>query len=323
MGSRSGYEYGYSFRMDDDIISLYNREPLFLGMGTRQLKGFVFEIRTNFILKRRLDDGGADEIIDSEKLAATLPEDCDENWLKMNLTYRLKEYWMFDDEIDNLFREAIAFAKRTAADPKYASLLVIPVVVSLDVCTVQLEGEPADSARGRAIRTEGLIPMNMCPWPMAPIPFGPTLPVSMREIDFYLQVFLLSLPTVRVEDAVEGLALMEVCPICLRSPTVSSQISSLRCNHAFHKHCVTQWLLKSKSCPTIHSSVVKGARLVRLGSAPWVTQGVPTRVRRRKGTQGIYRTLSPRLRLTASTTLIHRYSCLGEKIIKHGNSKGK
>ncbi|KAK6124338.1 hypothetical protein DH2020_041908 [Rehmannia glutinosa] len=181
MGSRSGYEYGYSFRMDDDIISLYNREPLFLGMGTRQLKGFVFEIRTNFILKRRLDDGGADEIIDSEKLAATLPEDCDENWLKMNLTYRLKEYWMFDDEIDNLFREAIAFAKRMTADPKYASLLVIPVVVGLDVCTVQLVGEPADSARGRAIRTEGLIPMNMS-WPMAPIPFGPTLPVSMREI---------------------------------------------------------------------------------------------------------------------------------------------
>ncbi|KAI3451365.1 hypothetical protein Pfo_008030 [Paulownia fortunei] len=64
----------------------------------------------------------------------------------------------------------------------------------------------------------------------------------------------MKLPRIRVEDLDEGLALMEVCPICLRNPTIGAQISLLPCHHAFfHSHCVVRWLEKSRLCPLCHS----------------------------------------------------------------------
>ncbi|GFP98302.1 E3 ubiquitin-protein ligase rnf126 [Phtheirospermum japonicum] len=233
MGSRSGYEHRYGFSTEDELISLYNREALVYfdnALRKHRFKGFVFEIRTRFLLKTILE-----------------AHDCG-GWLELDIYYRLFEYWMAEDEIYNLAREAFDFAKRTAADnPKYASLDVVPVVIGLDVLTVQLEGETVNDAHGRAIRPECLIPMNMCP--MAPFlsPFRPPPPS-----------FLLELPTVRVrvEDVDHGLALMEACPICFRVPTIGAQMSSLPCKHVFHNHCVVHWLLMSKSCPLCRYEIV-------------------------------------------------------------------
>ncbi|GFP98301.1 E3 ubiquitin-protein ligase rnf181 [Phtheirospermum japonicum] len=135
---------------------------------------------------------------------------------------------MSKDEILKLARQAFETAKRAAAggNPKYASLDVIPVVIGLDVLTVQLEGETVDDARGRAIRPECLIPLNI----------------------------------VGVEGVDKGLALMDVCPICLRGPTAGAEISSLPCKHAFHNHCVVHWLLKSRSCPLCRFEIVVNRR---------------------------------------------------------------
>ncbi|KAL3627765.1 hypothetical protein CASFOL_029128 [Castilleja foliolosa] len=158
MGSRAGYEHRYAFSTDDDLISFYNPTPF-----KRQLKGFVFEIRTRFLLKTSLDD---DVIIDTEKFVSGLPTtvfDCRDR-LKSVITYRLFEYWMNMHEISCLANEAFDFAKRNVVDnPKYASLEVSPIVVGIDVVTVWLEGETVNDARGRVLSPECMIPLDMCP----------------------------------------------------------------------------------------------------------------------------------------------------------------
>ncbi|XP_012846683.1 PREDICTED: RING-H2 finger protein ATL8-like [Erythranthe guttata] len=121
---------------------------------------------------------------------------------------------MPDSAIDSLVSGAIEFSKHCSVDDD--DLLVIPVVVDLDVCTVQLKRETIDEAYGRAIRSE-------C---------------------------LMNLGKVRVEDVDLGLSLMETCPICLIDPTVGDQISVLPFGHAFHNHCIVQWLINSNSCPS-------------------------------------------------------------------------
>ncbi|KAI3469245.1 hypothetical protein Pfo_025908 [Paulownia fortunei] len=250
MGSRSGFEYRYRFWMDDEIIPLY-RVAIMFGTKTCQsppIKCFLFEIRTNFILKTRLDDGGADEVMDSERYEASVPEDGHEELLEMQTSFRLKEYWMSDDEIQRLVHGAFDFAKQRAADPQHGS--VIPVVVGLDVCTVQLDGEPLNATIDRAIRPECLIPLYL--WPVGP-------DVQRRrigEVDITLDLFSMDLPKIRVEDVDQGLALMEVCPICLHNPTIGAQISLLPCHHAFHNHCVVRWLQKSTSCPLCRFEII-------------------------------------------------------------------
>ncbi|KAI3463942.1 hypothetical protein Pfo_020605 [Paulownia fortunei] len=145
---------------------------------------------------------------------------------------------MPDDEIQRLVHGALDFAKQKAADPQHAFLYVIPVIVGVDVCTVQQEGETIDAAIDRAIRPECLVPLDL---------WRSTLGIYM---DIYLQLFLRNLHRIRVEDVDVGLGLMDVCPICLHNPTIGAQISFIpSCHHAFHSHCVVRWLQMNNSCP--------------------------------------------------------------------------
>ncbi|KAI3449143.1 hypothetical protein Pfo_005808 [Paulownia fortunei] len=150
---------------------------------------------------------------------------------------------MTDDEVDRLIYEAFDFAKQMAADPQHASLRVIPVVVGVEVCTVQQEGEPIGPTMDRAIRAQNLVPLYLWPFPTA---------VERQPINPLLINFMMKLPRIRVEDVDEGRALMRVCSICLRNPRMGTQISLLPCHHAFHSHCVVRWLENSKLCPLCH-----------------------------------------------------------------------
>ncbi|GFP87913.1 hypothetical protein PHJA_000935000 [Phtheirospermum japonicum] len=94
-----------------------------------------------------------------------------------------------------------------------------PVVVDLDVFTVQREGETFDACMDRAIMAQ-----------------------KLRHLD-----------RMRVEDVQEGLALMPVCPICSRGTSIGAQISLLTCQHAFHSHCIIRVLESNKlTCPLCH-----------------------------------------------------------------------
>ncbi|KAI3449099.1 hypothetical protein Pfo_005764 [Paulownia fortunei] len=65
-----------------------------------------------------------------------------------------------------------------AADPQHASLLVVPIVVGTEVCTVQQEGELLRSTMDRAISTKT--------WSCGHKPFTPTLYIPSSGSDVLL-----------------------------------------------------------------------------------------------------------------------------------------
>ncbi|GFQ00719.1 RING-H2 finger protein atl8 [Phtheirospermum japonicum] len=215
MAGRLGYEYHYNFSIDDEILSLYEHN-LFDGIKT-----FLFEFRTNFSIKRRPDETKSDTHLD------------------FLARYRLNEYWMNTDEIDDLIRDAFNFAKQTATNTRHASLRVIPVVVGIEVRTVQQDDEPLKDTMARQIRAARLVPLYLWPFPTS---------AERKRISRLVICFLRSLSRIRVESVDKGMDVMRVCGICSQEPSVGGQISVLRCGHAFHSHCVVQWLESSVVC---------------------------------------------------------------------------
>ncbi|KAL9142115.1 hypothetical protein ABFS82_14G147600 [Erythranthe guttata] len=181
--------------------------------------------------------------------------------LMIKLEYRLSEYWMTNDEIDELVRKAFDFAVETGKQD--SSRLLIPIVVHLDVCTVQQENEMLDSVNNRAITAEKLVPFYI--WPVA-------TGVDRQQFDNNLLLHLLDLvlararvgedvdrrtgfrPRIRVEDVEEGMTIMPLCDICLSGPTIGTHISVLPCNHGYHSHCIVKKMLAQQNylCPTCH-----------------------------------------------------------------------
>ncbi|KAL6571291.1 hypothetical protein OROHE_002934 [Orobanche hederae] len=45
---------------------------------------------------------------------------------------------------------------------------------------------------------------------------------------------------------------MEICGVCRGKTMVGTEISLLRCGHAFHSHCIVRRLLEDKCCPVCH-----------------------------------------------------------------------
>ncbi|KAL8059159.1 hypothetical protein ABFX02_03G068100 [Erythranthe guttata] len=244
MGARTGFEYNYKFRVNDEI---YPDEIIHL-CGTQV---FFFQIRTNFILtkKRLLDDDEEEDkekdLMGSEIFETSFEDDGPEWLLQMTMSPRLETaYWMPAEESLLLASRALDFAKQTALNSPHPVDVVL-VTVDLDVCTLQLEGETLDDAFGRAIRAECLPPLYL--WPHLS-PRNRLL--TIRRVDLDLRLFLRSgLPLIRVEDVDQGLSVMDTCSICLCNPTIGAQLSLLACGHSFHYHCIVRWLMKSHLCP--------------------------------------------------------------------------
>ncbi|KAL6508508.1 hypothetical protein OROHE_021641 [Orobanche hederae] len=243
------YEYSYRFWIDEGILSDYRHFPTELEKPSPEIRTFVFEIRTTFMLKKTRRDEGDDQettILDSERYGAwtqddgTYPDPNDE--LCCTMGFRMLDYFIMSDE--KLANEARAFANRNWVDAHYSSSSgrILPVAVDLDICTVQQDGEPIRAAADRAIKSEWMIPLDL-------FPVGPTPDGKKRRLGRIGLFF----PRIRVE---ERLALMAVCPICLEEPVFGAQISSLDpCRHAFHTHCIVPWLKTCDSCPTCRSPV--------------------------------------------------------------------
>ncbi|GFP97433.1 E3 ubiquitin-protein ligase ring1-like [Phtheirospermum japonicum] len=135
--------------------------------------------------------------------------------------------------------------------PNTHLISVIPVVVGLDVCTVQLEGEPIGATMGRAIRPETMFPLSLC---FVPLRKGDRPKVSDEKSYTLHKSFLMELPRVRPDDDM-GLARMEACAVCSRA-FPAAQVSYLPCGHAFHSHCVFRWFNDGKSsCPSCGARV--------------------------------------------------------------------
>ncbi|EYU42375.1 hypothetical protein MIMGU_mgv1a011079mg [Erythranthe guttata] len=257
----AGYEYHYRFSVDeeDEIAKLYKFRI------HRGKKTYLFEIRTSFIIKT-ID--GQDRILDSERYDAQVYADSNKVYddsnkfgFMMMVEHRLADYWMTKDEICRFVNETCDFAFQIGKDPKNESRLLIPVVIHLDVCTVQQENESVDSVNNRAIREQNLIPFYV----------RPEATVDRGKFNNYLLLFCLNLvmaranvgdvvdhrsgmrPRVRVEDVEEGMTIMPLCDICLQGPMIGTYVSWLpSCNHAFHLHCIVRRLLLEDNhfCPT-------------------------------------------------------------------------
>ncbi|KAL3628477.1 hypothetical protein CASFOL_027523 [Castilleja foliolosa] len=253
MGSRrpAGYEYLHRrFWMDDSVIPLYNWVTRIINPSVDK-KSYLFEIQTNFKLKKRSDE--EEQAMGSEIFAVVVPSIDDIRRLENDIRGRLDDYWMSIDEIKWLVYEALDFAKEKMAvdSAKYASYSVIPVVVGLDVCTVQQEGESIDDTIGRAIRPEHMFPLRLC---FVYQRRGPGWRYNGDIEKSYIlhKSFLMGLPRYRPEDDV-GLAHMKVCAVCSldSEATPAAQVSYLPCGHGVHSHCVFRWFNDGKSsCPS-------------------------------------------------------------------------
>ncbi|KAL3628687.1 hypothetical protein CASFOL_027733 [Castilleja foliolosa] len=164
------------------------------------------------------------------------------------------------DEIKSLVKKALDFTKQQIAlfSDKYASYSVIPIVVALDVCTVQKEGELIDDTMSRAIRPDIMFPLSLCFVPQRKGPgwrYDGEIEKSKSYIDH--KSFLMGLARFRPDDDV-GLAHMEVCGVCSLDSRVAlaAQVSYLPCGHGVHSHCVFRWFNDGKStCPSCGAGV--------------------------------------------------------------------
>ncbi|EYU42379.1 hypothetical protein MIMGU_mgv11b009987mg [Erythranthe guttata] len=225
----AGYEYRYRFSLDDEIAPLYRYtlDP--------DLKTYLFEIRTSFIIKT-ID--GRDQIVDSERFDACR-HGKETVHIFTDVSCRLAEYWMTKDEIKELVNKASDFAAQTANDPRNARRSLIPIVVRLEVCTVQQENETVDLVNDRVIRADNLVPI--CVWPTV-------TDVGREQLDSQLSLYSLRVAMMRrrVEDIDKELTIMPLCGICSRGPKIGTHISVIPpCDHAFHTHCIVRRLLEN------------------------------------------------------------------------------
>lgn len=250
MNNRPDHEYGHEyhcrFKTDNAIITDTAALNILHHKSKEEEESaviFFFEIRTKFIVKTRLDD---EVIVGSETFDGFITEDEGPKAVGgPHVCLRFVDYCMTLDDHMRLASRAFDFAKHcAAADPLLRP--VVPVVVDLDVCTVQLDSECFSEVFERAIRPERLTPLYL--WP------------SMRSVRFKevtdrihekLVSLLLKLERTRVQNVDdEGfLSLMESCSVCLQGPVIGDMVSVLPCRHAFHSHCVVRWFIKANSCP--------------------------------------------------------------------------
>ncbi|EYU38939.1 hypothetical protein MIMGU_mgv1a012270mg [Erythranthe guttata] len=242
--SRVGFEYNYNLWLDYSLISKDHGYRL-----THGHNNFIFEIRTNFILKKiRSED--EDEILDSEEFGVCFSDDNGAPLpLHFFICYRLEDYWMTFDETSALERGAVAFARQTAAAATSANRdLVFPVVIGIDVCTVQQEGETIGEARARAIRSKHMVPVFLYQLACFRLDQNRSakLCVFLRDV----------LPRTRVVDVVVSDDEDFVCPMCSKRPWFGVQVTSLPCcGRTFHSHCIVTWLEHNHVCPSCDSPV--------------------------------------------------------------------
>ena len=63
----------------------------------------------------------------------------------------------------------------------------------------------------------------------------------------------------------KGDCLTDPCPICLHEIEPSEWVATVRCDHAFHSQCITDWLSSSKTdCPICRTELISRLALLRI-----------------------------------------------------------
>lgn len=54
------------------------------------------------------------------------------------------------------------------------------------------------------------------------------------------------------------------CSICLDSYRSGQEVSILACSHEYHSSCITQWMIKNRSCPMCRKDIHDQPQFVTL-----------------------------------------------------------
>ncbi|KAL2478483.1 RING-type domain-containing protein [Forsythia ovata] len=198
---------------------------------------FILDIKINYILKKRPIPGQDDdeEILDS--ICRTFPRP----WYFVTYPQNNLDRWFryhglrYDDAREGLQRQIIDFASQMKADPSNAGHRSFPLLVSIQVYTVQQEDETIDAAKDRAIIVEtfGGIDYERSLLFRSTATLGSEKPEYLEKVN-----------KVKVDNPEQ-----EECCICLNKPCVGEEILILPCLHTYHSKCIFDWLMKSKLCP--------------------------------------------------------------------------
>ncbi|CAA0841977.1 Unknown protein [Striga hermonthica] len=245
---RPGYDYRHQIQIDDG-----RNMDLHRGMQCRARCQFHFQFQTNFILKPK-DVGAGERTLCSETFVDVPFDGENEFEFLFCSKLRLREYWMPEAQIQELVSEALESCRSTMSSTADRDPRVVPVTVTIDVCTVQQDGEELDAAVDRAITIENLLPVLFFDFDLVVRKNS----FDARGIPCMLASFVwVDMERFRLEDVELGLGLMRSCPICDRAPTLGAQLSTIVCGHTFHSHCIVGSLLdkKKNSCPVCNVPV--------------------------------------------------------------------
>ncbi|KAL6505894.1 hypothetical protein OROHE_023273 [Orobanche hederae] len=172
---------------------------------------------------------------------------------------RLSDYRMSPPQIDELLNKALRLGGPEAG-----------AVVDLEVPTALEEGGPLEAALARAMRPDTMRPFDLHthqyltnPNPSSRLEDLFKLHMGYYNDDFSLEMWARNLDKLhflerrlyeegfRVDDAGEGLAVMQQCGICGGKPFIGTVIAKLRCGHLFHYHCVVWPLKDHHACPIL------------------------------------------------------------------------
>ncbi|CAI9770719.1 unnamed protein product [Fraxinus pennsylvanica] len=229
--SHGTYYYEYQLQQDNAILP-HDHPASIRGVSV------FFKVKINYILKKRPDDG--EEILDSICRNFYAP------WCFVTDPRNNLDRWFmyhglrFDDVREGLHHQITDFGNQMKADPSNAGRRSFPVLVCIQVYTIQQEDETIDAAKDRAIVVERFGGLNY----ERNLLMRPTA-TSVSAKPAYLE---------KVKVKVDDLEQRECC-ICLNKPCVGEEISILPCLHAYHSKCISAWLMKSKLCPLCRKHV--------------------------------------------------------------------
>lgn len=233
--SHGTYYYEYQLQQDNAILP-HDHPTNIPG------ESVFFKVKINYILKKRpipgQDDG--EETLDSICRNFYTP------WYFVTNPQKYLDRWFmyhglrYDDVREGLLHEIADFANRMKADPSNAGRRSFPVLVCIQVYTIQQDDETIDAAKDRAIVVETFGGINY----ERNLLMRPTA-TSMSAKSAYLEKV-----KVKVDDPEQ-----RECCICLNKPCVGEEISILPCLHAYHSKCISDWLAKRKLCPLCRKPV--------------------------------------------------------------------
>ncbi|GER26044.1 RING/U-box superfamily protein [Striga asiatica] len=263
IGSEAGFEYRWRFsRGDVDEFSPYlmskmkdrEKDSEFVSKLKPGYRIFVFEFRTDFIW--RPVAGGPNTVMDSERFSCVVfeLETVKSDWIMLwcQASGRTRDYWMGHEETKRLVDEAFDFARENAGAHDHW----VPVVVDLEVCTAQQEGESIEASMERAIRAQYLMPLSYLTAHLLP-----TEEYKPKKFDIR-HIFSRKMGMVRVEEKNEDEK--KACGICSRNTShVGAVLSTIpACGHTFHAHCLCLWLEATTRCPTCQTAAYHRYELI-------------------------------------------------------------